>query len=71
MSGISGVVSKNSCISGLYYGTDYHSHLGTQYAGLSFVNENGMPIRIIHDLRKCIIKSSYSKSKKEIVKEFI
>lgn len=35
MSGIFGVVSQNDCANDLFYGTDYHSHLGTEFAGLS------------------------------------
>jgi len=31
MSGLFGIVSNSNCISDLYYGTDYHSHLGTEY----------------------------------------
>ena len=33
MGGFFGVVSKRTCISDLFYGTDYHSHLGTKRAG--------------------------------------
>jgi len=35
MSGIFGVASKSSCMEELYYGTDYQSHLGTEFAGLA------------------------------------
>ena len=35
MSGIFGVVSQSDCNQDLFYGTDYHSHLGTQFAGLA------------------------------------
>ena len=43
MSGLFGVVSNNNCISSLYYGTDYHTHLGTEYGGIAFIEKNGMP----------------------------
>ena len=33
MSGVFGVASKNDCLQTLFYGTDYHSHLGTEYGG--------------------------------------
>ena len=33
MSGIYGIVSKADCIDSLFYGTDYHSHLGTEFGG--------------------------------------
>ena len=35
MSGFFGVVSEHPCISDLFYGTDYHSHLGTKRAGMA------------------------------------
>ena len=35
MSGIFGVVSKDNCSETLFYGTDYHSHLGTEYGGMA------------------------------------
>ena len=45
MSGLFGVISKNNCITALYYGTDYHSHLGTEYGGIAFIGKKGMPIK--------------------------
>ena len=51
MSGLFGIVSNNNCISTLYYGTDYHSHLGTEYGGIAFIDKNnGMPVKKIHDI---------------------
>ena len=35
MSGIFGIVSKGNCVETLFYGTDYHSHLGTEFGGLA------------------------------------
>jgi amidophosphoribosyltransferase len=35
MGGLFGVVSKNDCIMDLYFGTDYHSHLGTSRGGMA------------------------------------
>ena len=34
MSGVFGVVSRSNCMDDLFYGTDYHSHLGTEFGGL-------------------------------------
>jgi len=39
MSGLFGVVSTGDCTEALYYGTDYHSHLGTEVAGLAVLGE--------------------------------
>ncbi len=40
MSGIFGVVSKGNCVETLYYGTDYHSHLGTEYGGMAVFGDD-------------------------------
>ena len=39
MSGIFGVVSKDNCVETLFYGTDYHSHLGTEYGGMAVLGD--------------------------------
>lgn len=69
MSGIFGVVSKKkNCIEKLFYGTDYHSHLGTEYGGiavlsssLKIANRNGGKnfIRKIHNLTQSQFKSKF------------
>ena len=60
MSGLFGIVCNNNCISNLYYGTDYHSHLGTEYGGIAFINKkNGMPIKKIHDIANSQFKSKF------------
>jgi amidophosphoribosyltransferase len=59
MSGLFGVVSNNNCISTLYYGTDYHSHLGTEYGGIAFINKKGRPIKKIHDITNSQFKSKF------------
>jgi len=60
MSGLFGVVGNNNCISTLYYGTDYHSHLGTEYGGIAFIDKNnGMPVKKIHDIGNSQFKSKF------------
>jgi amidophosphoribosyltransferase len=49
MGGLFGVVSKEDCVSDLFYGTDYHSHLGTKRGGLAVRNAGGFG-RFIHDI---------------------
>jgi len=66
MSGIFGIVSNNNCISTLYYGTDYHSHLGTEYGGIAFIDENGRPIKKIHDISNSQFKSKFYEGSEEI-----
>lgn len=57
MSGIFGVVSKKDCVETLFYGTDYHSHLGTQYGGLAVLGEKFE--RQIHNLSQHQFKSKF------------
>jgi amidophosphoribosyltransferase len=57
MSGIYGVVSKENCIKELFYGTDYHSHLGTEFAGLAVLGEDFT--RHIHNISQTQFKSKF------------
>lgn len=57
MSGIFGVVSKKNCIEPLFYGTDYHSHLGTEYGGLAVLGETFT--RQIHNISQSQFKSKF------------
>ncbi len=57
MGGFFGVISQKPCATDLFYGTDYHSHLGTKRAGLVTV-ENGVFHRSIHN-----IEGSYFRTK--------
>ena len=57
MSGIFGVVSKGDCVETLFYGTDYHSHLGTEYGGMAVLGENFT--RQIHNISHTQFKSKF------------
>ena len=57
MSGIFGVVSKGNCAETLFYGTDYHSHLGTEYGGLAVLGEDFT--RQIHDVSQSQFKAKF------------
>ena len=57
MSGIFGVVSKEDCVETLFYGTDYHSHLGTEYGGMAVLGENFT--RQIHNISHTQFKSKF------------
>ena len=46
MSGLFGVISRKPCAVDLFYGTDYHSHLGTRRAGLSTIDNGVMHLNI-------------------------
>ena len=55
MSGIFGVVSKGNCVETLYYGTDYHSHLGTEFGGIAVLGDGFS--RHIRDISQSQFKS--------------
>lgn len=57
MSGIFGVVLKGNCAETLFYGTDYHSHLGTEYGGMAVLGEGFT--RQIHNLEQSQFKAKF------------
>ncbi len=57
MSGVFGVVSKKNCAADLFYGTDYHSHMGTEFGGLAVLGTRFY--RDIHDISKSQFKSKF------------
>ena len=58
MGGLFGVISKEDCVSDLFYGTDYHSHLGTTRGGLAVKNPEGF-IRFIHNIENAQFRSKF------------
>ncbi|MDD2504240.1 MAG: amidophosphoribosyltransferase [Clostridia bacterium] len=59
MGGLFGVITKQKCISDLFYGTDYHSHLGTRKGGLATWNDNGSFARSIHSLESSQFRTKF------------
>jgi amidophosphoribosyltransferase len=64
MSGIFGVVAQKNCNNDLFYGTDYHSHLGTQFAGLAVWGEELM--RKIRNIQGSQFKSEFYEDYKKM-----
>ena len=58
MSGIFGVVLKKNCADILLYGTDYHSHMGTEHGGMAVSGKRFY--RSIHDISKSQFKSKFA-----------
>jgi amidophosphoribosyltransferase len=58
MGGFFGVVSTSDCVSDLFFGTDYHSHLGTRRGGLAVMNNEGCT-RFIHDITNAQFRSKF------------
>ena len=59
MSGFFGVVSKTSCVEDVFYGTDYHSHLGTKRAGMVFIAPQKGFRRSIHNLENSYFRNKF------------
>ncbi len=58
MGGFFGVVSKDDCVNDLYFGTDYHSHLGTKRGGMAVLGDQGYK-RSIHDISNTQFRSKF------------
>ncbi len=58
MGGLFAVASRRDCVDALFYGTDYHCHLGTRRGGLAVVNGEGFT-RFIHDISNAQFKSKF------------
>jgi len=57
MSGIFGVSSKSNCAQTLFYGTDYHTHLGTEYGGMAVLADDFS--RQIHNISQGQFKAKF------------
>ncbi|MFH1772040.1 MAG: amidophosphoribosyltransferase [Candidatus Omnitrophota bacterium] len=64
MSGVFGVVSKQSCTKDLFYGIDYHTHLGTEYGGMAVLGKDFS--RRIHNISQSQFKSKLYDDYKKI-----
>ncbi len=60
MGGIFGVASKEDCVFDLFFGTDYHSHLGTRRGGMAVYGEKGF-IRAIHNIENSPFRTKFEK----------
>jgi amidophosphoribosyltransferase len=58
MGGFFGVVSKGDCVADLFYGTDYHSHLGTSRGGMVVRVKEGFK-RNIHDISNTPFRTKF------------
>ena len=58
MSGFFGCVSRKECVADVFYGTDYHSHLGTKKAGMAFYNGEDF-VRSIHSIESAYFRNKF------------
>lgn len=60
MGGFFGAIEKGSCVTDLFYGTDYNSHLGTRRGGMAtFNSETGSFARSIHNLESTYFRTKF------------
>ena len=58
MGGFCGVISESDCVSDLFFGTDYHSHLGTHRGGMAVFGKGGFQ-RSIHNIQNSPFRSKF------------
>ena len=58
MSGFFGVVSRKNCVLPLFFGIDYHSHLGTSNGGIAVYGKDGF-IRKIHNIQNSPFRTKF------------
>ncbi len=60
MGGFFGVASKNDCVLELFYGVDYHSHLGTRRGGMAVYGAEGFN-RAIHNIENSPFRTKFDR----------
>lgn len=60
MGGFFAVASKEDCVFDLFFGTDYHSHLGTRRAGMAVYGKEGFD-RSIHNIENAPFRTKFEK----------
>lgn len=65
MGGIFGVASKTSCVLDLFFGVDYHSHLGTRRGGMAVYGREGFN-RAIHNIENSPFRTKFDKDVEEL-----
>ena len=58
MGGFFGVVSRDDCVMDVFFGTDYHSHLGTRRGGMTVYGPNGFE-RAIHNIENSPFRTKF------------
>ena len=66
MGGFFGVAAKEDCTFDLFFGTDYHSHLGTRRAGMAVYDEQKGFDRAIHNIENAPFRTKFDKDLNEM-----
>ena len=65
MGGFFGVVSQQDCVFDLFFGIDYHSHLGTRRGGMAVYGKDGFN-RAIHNIENAPFRTKFDKDVNEM-----
>ena len=65
MGGFFGVASKHDCVLELFYGVDYHSHLGTRRGGMAVYGKDGFN-RAIHNIENSPFRTKFERDVEEL-----
>ncbi len=60
MGGLFGAVSKEDCVMDVFFGTDYHSHLGTRRGGMAVYTGKGFE-RAIHNIENSPFRTKFER----------
>ncbi len=66
MGGFFATASKEDCVFDLFFGVDYHSHLGTRRAGLAVYDENEGFDKAIHNIENAPFRTKFTKESNEM-----
>ena len=69
MGGFFGVAAQNDCVFDLFFGVDYHSHLGTRRGGMAVLGEDGFN-RSIHNIENSPFRTKFDKDMQEMKGNF-
>lgn len=61
MGGFFGAISKNDCVMDVFFGLDYHSHLGTRYGGMTVYDKKDGFQRQIHNIENTPFRAKFEK----------
>ena len=65
MGGVIGFTKKNDCVMDLFFGTDYHSHLGTKRGGMCVLEKDGFN-RAIHNIGSSPFRTKFEEELEEM-----
>jgi len=66
MGGFFATASREDCVFDLFFGVDYHSHLGTRRAGLAVYDEKSGFERAIHNIENAPFRTKFTKESNEM-----